>query len=142
MSFSATGHLDAVSAIIVNPAGKVLLQLRDNFPHLLCPNQWTIPGGVVEEGETPEQAMLRELKEEMELEIPVRYWKVFEAWRGDADEINVTQHLFLAELDRPAEDIPLHEGQRLQYFGPGELAGLTIAFGHGPTLYEYFILRP
>lgn len=35
---------------------------------------WDIPGGKVECGETPEEAVVREIKEEIGIEVAVRRW--------------------------------------------------------------------
>ena len=127
--------IPVVSAILSNTRGEVLLQLRDDFPDLLFPGHWTLPGGTVEEGETPEEAMRRELAEEMELDLPLEWWKVYDQPRA---HYVVEQHIFTGRLDRPAGDIPLHEGQVVHFFGSGEIAGLKLAFGFGPLLYDYF----
>ena len=52
------------SVIVENREGEVLLLLRDNKSTILYPNHWTLIGGKVEEGETPETAAHRELVEE------------------------------------------------------------------------------
>ena len=54
-----------VGAIILRE-GKILLEKRGNEP---ARGQWTIPGGVVELGESLQSAVARETKEETGLEV-------------------------------------------------------------------------
>ncbi len=53
--------LPVVSALVVNSDRKILLVLRDREPK---EGMWALPSGFVELGETIEEAVLRELKEE------------------------------------------------------------------------------
>ncbi len=56
-----------VAAIIINSKGEVLLAQRPEGKRLA--GKWEFAGGKIEEGETPEQALKRELKEELGIEI-------------------------------------------------------------------------
>lgn len=55
----------SVAAVIFDSEGRVLL-----LEHILRPNwSWAIPGGFIENGEQPEAAVRREIKEETDLEL-------------------------------------------------------------------------
>lgn len=53
--------------IIIYKDGKILLIKRKNPPH-----GWALPGGFVDEGETVEQAAVREAKEETGLDVELQ----------------------------------------------------------------------
>lgn len=53
-----------VGAIVIDGAGRFLLIRRGNPP---AQGQWSLPGGRVELGETHEEAVLRELREETDV---------------------------------------------------------------------------
>jgi len=55
-----------VNAVIVDGAGRVLLALRDRPPI------WNLPGGGVEPGEAPWETAVREVREEVGVEVSVR----------------------------------------------------------------------
>ena len=52
-----------VTAAIIEREGQILIAKRSSTSSL--PNKWEFPGGKVEEGETPEVALIRELQEEL-----------------------------------------------------------------------------
>jgi 8-oxo-dGTP diphosphatase len=56
----------AVGAVVLRSDGAVLLVQRGEPP---ARGSWTLPGGKVEPGETPEQAVVRELAEETGLRV-------------------------------------------------------------------------
>lgn len=59
--------LIVVAAALLDASGRVLLQQR--APGKAMEGLWEFPGGKVEEGETPEAALVRELREELGVEL-------------------------------------------------------------------------
>lgn len=56
-----------VAAVLINSKGEVLLAQRPEGKRLA--GKWEFAGGKVEDGETPESALVRELHEELGIEI-------------------------------------------------------------------------
>jgi 8-oxo-dGTP diphosphatase len=61
--------MKTVTAAILVHEGKILIARRGKGDRLA--GKWEFPGGTVEEGETPEVCLRRELKEEFDIEIEV-----------------------------------------------------------------------
>jgi len=59
--------IDVAAGILRDERGRVLLMQRLPGKHLA--GLWEFPGGKVEEGETVEQALVRELDEELGIEL-------------------------------------------------------------------------
>jgi len=116
-----------IAAIIFeNDNEELLLYLRDNNPAIPFPDHWDLIGGHVEEGETPEEALVREVKEELDLELKdYSFYKKYECLTGDAYE-NI-KFIYTGRIDIPLEDITLLEGVRPQYFKRSEIAGVRLA---------------
>jgi 8-oxo-dGTP diphosphatase len=59
-------RVPCVGAVVRDEAGRLLMILRGHNPGK---GLWSIPGGRIEPGETPEQAVIREVREETGLRV-------------------------------------------------------------------------
>jgi 8-oxo-dGTP diphosphatase len=116
-----------IAAIILeNDKGEFLLALRDNKPWIPFPNHWDLIGGHVEEGETPEEALVREFKEELDLDLKeYTFFRKYECLTGDAYE-NV-KYIYTGKINIPIDDVTLLEGERPQYFTREEIPDVKFA---------------
>src|ERR1035437_5831658 len=116
-----------IAAIILeNDKGEFLLYLRDNKPGIPFPDHWDLIGGHVEEGETPEEALVREFKEELDIDLKeYTFYKKYECLTGDAYE-NV-KYIYSGKINLPIEEITLLEGVRAQYFSRAEIPSVKFA---------------
>jgi 8-oxo-dGTP diphosphatase len=116
-----------IAAIILeNDNGEFLLALRDNKPGIPFPNHWDLIGGHVEEGETPEEALVREVKEELDIDLKeYSFFKIYECLNGDAYE-NI-KYIYTGKINIPIEEVTLLEGERAQYFSKEEIPDIKFA---------------
>jgi 8-oxo-dGTP diphosphatase len=110
------------TALIVDGEGNFLLQHRDEKPGIENPGLWGSFGGEVEPYETPQDGLLRELREEL-------------AWQPQRIELEgaypfhgATQliYVFTMRLDVPLETLVLGEGQGMASFAPKDLPAATV----------------
>ena len=83
-----------VSAALIFRAGKLLITQRHAQSHL--GGLWEFPGGKREPGETFEQCLVREIREELGVEISVG--ELFEEIRHDYPEKSVHLKFFICQL--------------------------------------------
>jgi 8-oxo-dGTP diphosphatase len=112
--------------------------LRDDKDWIPFPNMVDIIGGHLEEGESPEDAAMREFGEELEYSdtgepfqptglAPFRVW---------VDDRNVEQNIYGCELET-TPNLILKEGQRLIFLSRDELATTEFAFHYNEVVREY-----
>jgi 8-oxo-dGTP diphosphatase len=109
-----------VALAMLHRDGRWLMQLRDEIPDIVAPGCWGLFGGHLDPGETPEQALRRELLEEISWQpLAVELVMVHHIHRR-------TAHVFQAELSVPLEQLQLLEGQDLGLISPEELLSGSI----------------
>ncbi len=97
----------AAGVLLVDPEGRVLLaQRRDG-------HGWSVPGGHIEAGETPEQAARRELKEETYLDAPAA---LSEWTRRIKDGVDFTT--FVGRVERAGTPVLNEEHNRAAWVQP------------------------
>jgi mutator protein MutT len=116
--------------------GRLLIYLRDNKPDIPFPNCWDFFGGHVEAGETPEQALAREVKEELNVELPS--WRLFRRYDCLSGDVypNV-KFIYHAQLDGAPLALQLSEGQRLAAIAPEERKDFLFANILGSILEDF-----
>jgi 8-oxo-dGTP pyrophosphatase MutT (NUDIX family) len=131
------------SVLVLDPWGRVLLQLRDDdLPPERWPGQWSLPGGLIEPGESPDAAALREFEEETgQLLEEVRLFRVFRRDRDLPTDLVHVQHVYYADPAIEESEFAVNEGQAFRYFAPGETAALTIPV-HARAILDAFFESP
>lgn len=120
------------SIIFINNKRQVLLFLRDDKVDIPYPNTWDIPGGHVEDNETPEQCIVREMREEIGIEL--NNFQLFSKVEFD-DRIEYT---FWKCEDLDINKITLTEGQCLRWFTEDEALNTVLAYGFNRIIADFF----
>lgn len=114
---------NAVAALLVLEGGRYLMQLRDAIPDIFYPDHWGCFGGAVDPGESPCEALQRELREELEFEPEEmrEFTRLDFDWRavGHQPTARIYYEITVAEAAR--RRFVLHEGAAMQAFTAPEL---------------------
>lgn len=109
---------DAVAALLVREDGRYVMQLRDARPNIFYPGHWGCFGGAVDPGETPVEALRRELREELEFELEAasEFTRFDFDWRNVGHPKTCRIYYEVPVSDRAYREFVLHEGAELQAF--------------------------
>lgn len=124
------------SILFINQCNEILLLLRDNIPQIKYPNMWDIPGGNVENDETPEECITREIKEEFG--IIITNFNLFEK----REFFDRTEFTYWQRATFDIQEINLTEGQKVMWFSEKEAKSLHLAFDFNITIESFFKSAP
>jgi 8-oxo-dGTP diphosphatase len=100
-------------ALLFDRSGRLLIYLRDNKPGIPFPDHWDFFGGHLEIGETPEQALVREVEEE--LGVTLSEWEHFRTYVcAEGDAYPNIKYIYWSQIGESVHELTLREGQRLQ----------------------------
>lgn len=86
-------HFEVVAAVIERD-GKIFCCQRGSKGE--CAFKWEFPGGKIEPGETKEEALIREIKEELKCSINIE--RFITTINYEYDTFSLTMHVFLCSL--------------------------------------------
>mgnify|MGYP004658714049 FL=1 len=115
-------HLDVVGAAIMRDGRLFAAQCSSKKPEI--PYQWEFPGGKIEQGETPEHAVVREIAEELGVHVSVERLITEVSYRYE--HFYMTMKVFLCSLGCDFEP-RLSEHLGAKWIGPEELYTLDWA---------------
>ena len=106
-----------VAVALIDTDGRVLLTQRP--PGKVMAGLWEFPGGKVHEGETPEAALIRELKEELDIDVSASCLAPFTFASYGYSDFHLLMPLYVCRKWQGA--ILPREGQRLAWVRPERL---------------------
>jgi 8-oxo-dGTP diphosphatase len=110
------------AGVLLDGDGRLLIAKRPEGRPLA--GMWEFPGGKVEAGETPEHALIRELAEELGIDIAASDLTPLTFASHDYADFHLLMPLYLCQRWRGTM-IP-HEGQELAWVRPGELGAYAM----------------
>ena len=105
--------IEVVAAIIRDDEGRIFATQRGYGE---WKDWWEFPGGKIEPGESRQQALQREIREELAAEIEVG--ELLRTIDYDYPAFHLTMHCFLCRLDG---EVKLLEHEAAQWLAPNEL---------------------
>ncbi len=126
-----------VSAGIVCRNGKILICQRPKGKSLA--GFWEFPGGKLEEGESLQDCLKRELKEELDIEVAVGDFFMESVYQYEFGEISL--NAYFATLSADQEPV-LKEHPQLAWINPKDLGAYAFAPADLPiveALKKYFL---
>lgn len=122
-----------VAAIcLIDKDGRILLARRPEGKHMA--GLWEFPGGKVQEGETPEFALCREMEEELDVQVRECCLSPIGFASHSYDAFHLMMPLYVCRMWK-GTPVP-KEGQELAWVMPNDLAKYDMPPADIPLIYQ------
>ncbi|MFG2365828.1 methyltransferase, FxLD system [Streptomyces mirabilis] len=125
------------AALLTDDEGRYLLHLRSANKPIWRPGQWALLGGNTERGETCDEAIVRELDEEIGLAIPDLTGFVTLDTLSANGSFKDRVRVYHGTLNTPVHEIELREGIQLRWTRIEETAEMTMDPGTAAVLHAH-----
>ena len=127
-------QIKTVAGVIRNEKGEVLCTLRDQGKYDYVSFKWEFPGGKIEEGETLEQTLVRELHEELEIDVEIGDF--FYQVEHDYPDFHLSMAVFDCKLISKEMKMNVHKG--IKWLLPKDMMTLDWAAADIPVAEKVF----
>lgn len=125
------------AALLTDDDGRYLLHLRSANKPIWRPGHWALLGGHTEKGETCDEAIARELDEEIGLVIPDLTGFATLDTLDASGAFKGRVRVYHGTLNTPAHEIDLREGIQLRWTRIDEIAEMTMDPGAAAVLHAH-----
>ena len=124
-----------VKIILINPRKEILLLHREDKPNIEVPNKWSFVGGALDEGETLEEGIIRETKEEIGYDVKdISLFKEY-------DDPEIKRYVFVGMIDKEISELMLTEGDGMNFFTVEDALKMNISKNIKRYIEDYFIKK-
>jgi 8-oxo-dGTP diphosphatase len=113
--------------VIISEDRRICLQLRDDSKNIFFPGRWGFFGGAIESGETPLDAVVREVGEEISVTFAPTRFLYLGNIELQLNDFNLMRYYFELKVSQlEVDSFKLNEGKAIGNFEANEVEALDL----------------
>lgn len=136
---------EGVVIILEDRSGRIAMQLRDDRPEVVSAGPWGLFGGWIEPNESPQDAVLREIKEELNCGLPAAKLSFLESrpisWGTPPNTYLMLTHVLHYPVTDELHDAVLSEGRTFVFLPSSDITHKFVVPHHRAILNDYWRIK-